>query len=135
MHSAVAAMAICAGLVTAGCDGSARDQIRSTVEQLAQAAGARDYTTICQQILAPSLVAHLVRNQISCEQAMRVSLSGVRNPVISIGKITISGKHASVITLTVAQGQQASLNAIELVDTSDGWRISSLGSPLTATGG
>lgn len=132
MRSAVVAMTVCAAIVLSGCGGSAREQIQSKVQQLAQAAGAHDYQAICSEVLAPSLVAHLVRNQISCEQAMRVALRSVRTPVISIGKIKVSGGRATAITLTVAQGQRASLAAIELIETRDGWRITSLGSSLTA---
>ena len=129
MRSAGLAMTVSAALLLSGC-GSVRDQIQSKVQEFAQAASAHDYPTICNDVLAPSLVSHLVRNEISCEAAMRVSLAAVRDPVISIGRIIIDGKRATVITLTVARGQQASLAAIELVETSDGWRISSLGSPL-----
>jgi len=131
MRSAAVAMTVCAATALAGCSGSARDQIQAKVQQLTQAVSDHDYKSICDQILAPSLVAHLVRNQISCEEAMRVALSSVHDPVISIGKIEVSGRRATVITLTVARGQRASLAALELLDTGQGWRISSLGS-LTA---
>jgi hypothetical protein len=125
------AIIACAALAVGGC-GSAQDQIRSTVQRLADAARAHDYQTICQDVLAPSLVRRLTGNGISCRQAMRVALGGVRDPVISIGKITVHGRRGTAITLTVARGQQAALSAIELLQTGDGWRISSLGSPLHA---
>ena len=123
-----------AGLVLSisGCAGSDRDQIAAKVQQLAQAVGQHDYATICDQVLAPSLLAHLVTHGIPCVLAMRVALKGVRQPVISIGEIDLHGPAATAITLTVAQGQQASLSAIELVKTDQGWRIASLGSPLSA---
>lgn len=134
MRCAVVALIVCPAIGLAGCSTSAREQIRSKVQQLGQAAAAHDYRTICEQVLAPALVAHLVRNQISCEQAMKVALGGVRDPIVSVGKIVVHGRRATAITLTVARGQQASLAALELVDTRGGWRISSLGSPLAAAG-
>lgn len=127
-------MTLSVALLASGC-ASAQQQIRATVQRLAQAASDHDYRTICRRVLAPSLLAHLARNEISCEAAMRVALAGVQDPVISIGKIIVRGHRATAITLTVARGQQASLAAIELLDTSGGWRISSLGSPLLGAGG
>jgi hypothetical protein len=38
-----------------------------------------------------------------------------------------------VITLSAARGQQASLETIDLIKTAEGWRLESLGSPLTAS--
>jgi hypothetical protein len=113
-----------------GCGASAKDQVRAKVQQFAVATRSKDYGTICQQVLAPALVAHLSANHIPCEQAMRLALAGVHDPTLSIGPITIRGRTASVYTLTLAQGEQASLDVLQLVNTSDGWRISSLHSPL-----
>jgi hypothetical protein len=117
-----------------GCGASATDQVRAKVEQLARATADRDYRALCDQILAPALVAHLTANGIGCERAMQVALAGVRSPTVSVGKITVRGSEASAITLSFAQGQQASLDAVELIETSNGWRVSSLGSPV-ADGG
>ena len=108
-------------------------QVRAKVEQFAGAAASRDYAKICDEVLAPTLVARLVNAGVSCEQAMQIALGGVKNPTLSIGRITIAGRTASTITLSAAQGQTASINAIDLVKTGHGWRISSLHSPLTAT--
>ncbi len=121
---------ICTALGLTGCGASARDQVEAKIQQLAQAAAAHDYGTICDQVLAPALVAHFTRNEISCQAAMRVALGTVRDPVISIGSVVIRGRQASVITLTAARGQAASLANIELVQTASGWRIASLGSSL-----
>jgi hypothetical protein len=116
--------------VLAGCGSSPKDQVKAKVQQFAAAVSHKDYGTICDQVLAPGLVAHLTANHIPCRDALRVALGGVRTPTLSIGPITVKGKAASVYTLTVAAGQQASLDVLRLIDTSDGWRISSLHSPL-----
>ena len=109
---------------------SASDQVEAKVQELAHAIGQRDYRTICRDVLAPSLVAHLTSHGIPCVRALRLGLGRVRNPIVSIGKVDVRDRRASAITLTVAAGQQASLDTIELVDTKRGWRISSLASPL-----
>ena len=122
-------------LTLAGCGQSATDQVRAKVEQLAQAAANKNYEEICSQILAPSLVAHLVSNGISCQEGLQVALGSVHNPVISVGKIRVSGNRAWAIILASANGQQALVSAMALVDTGRGWRIISLDSPLAAAGG
>jgi hypothetical protein len=122
-------------LALPGCGSSASDQIRAEVEQLAQATADRAYGTICTQILAPSLVAHLVSNGIPCPEALRLALSDVRGPVLSVGKVIIRGSRAWAITLTSAHAQRAALVAIQLSRTKQGWRITSLGSPLSAIQG
>jgi len=118
-----------------GCGQSASDQVRAKVQQLARAAASRNYAEICQQVLAPSLVAHLVSNGIPCQDGIQVALSTVHNPVITVGRITVRGNTASAIILSTAQGQQASLSALVLKRTPQGWRIVSLNSPLAAAAG
>lgn len=118
-----------------GCGSSAKDQVKTKVNQFARAAARKDYATICNQVLAPSLVRHLTANGIKCEQAMRLALGSVKRPTLSVGQITVKGKTADVFTLTVAQGQKASLDVLQLIDTGGGWRISSLHSPLPSSPG
>jgi hypothetical protein len=122
-------------LLLGGCGASPADQVRSEVQQLAQAAASHSYRTICRQILAPSLVAHLSRNGIACPEAMALAFSNVHDPVVSVGKVIVGASRAWAITLTAARGQQAKLVAIGLRRTAQGWRISSLASPLSAAGG
>jgi hypothetical protein len=123
-------LVILAAGALAGCGGSAKDQVRAKVQQFADAASHKDYGTICKQVLAPALVEHLTANHIPCQEALRFALGNVQHPMLSIGPVTVKGKAASVYTLSLAQNQQASLNVLRLVDTRDGWRISSLNAPL-----
>jgi hypothetical protein len=123
-------LVILAACGLAGCGGSAKDQVRAKVQQFADAAAHKDYGTICQQVLAPTLVEHLTANHIACEEALRFALGNVQHPTLSIGPVKVKGKAASVYTLSLAQGQRASLNVLRLIDTPDGWRISSLNAPL-----
>lgn len=113
-------------LTLAGCGTSPREAVRGKVQEFGRAARSHDYKTICGDVLAPALVAHLTANGISCEQALAVSLGTVQKPALSIGKVTVKGSEASVITLTVAAGQASSVDTIELTHTGGGWRIISL---------
>ena len=105
---------------------SASDQVQAKVQELADAIGNRDYATICRDVLAPSLVAHLTSHGIDCPGALRLGLGGVRHPVVSVAKVVVNGRKASAYTLTTAAGQSASLDTLSLIDTKRGWRISSL---------
>ena len=100
--------------------------MKAKVQELAQTAAGRDYRRICDDVLAPSLVSRLKSYGISCERAMRIAFSDVRNPAISIGSVTVKGGSASVITLSMAAGQRTSLETIGLIKTSHGWRVASL---------
>jgi hypothetical protein len=127
--------ALAAACVLAGCGGNDRDNVQAKMQQFLHATASKDYNTLCAQVLAPNLLERLASSGVPCETAMRIALSGVRNPTLSIGRITVNGQRASAITLTGATGQQASLDAIELVKTGQGWRVASLGSPLATSKG
>lgn len=117
-----------------GCGASDHDQVKATVDQFATATAAKDYRTICDQVLAPSLIERLTVSGITCNQAMQIFVNSVRNPSLSIGRITVDGPKASVIALTGARGQEGSLDAVQLTKTDNGWRISSLAAPLRPPG-
>ncbi len=131
MRAVIVGMGIAAAALAGGCGTSTRDQVRAKVEQFVTAVAAKDYKTLCTDVLAPSLLQRLAATGLSCEQAMQVALANVQNPTLSIAKVTIHGNSASAVTLTGAKGQVASLNAIELVQTKDGWRVSSTGSAVS----
>ena len=124
------AVAALATVALAGCGTSERDQVQAKVDQFIKATEHHDYVTLCQQVLAPSLLAHLTAYGIKCEQAMAIGLKSVTDTNLAIGSITITGNRASVTTIATANGQEASLTAIVLTDTGNGWRISSLGTPV-----
>jgi hypothetical protein len=126
------AVAVGVALGLAGCGASQSSQIRAEVARLAQATANRQYSTLCEQILDPSLVVHLTSNGIACPAAMRVALGEVHQPTISVGKVTVHGRTATAIVLASARGERASVVAIELRRTGHGWRITSLGSPLSS---
>jgi hypothetical protein len=112
-----------------GCGVSARQEVQAKVEQFAHATAGKDYATLCTQVLAPALVTRLTDAGVSCEQAMKIFASSVRNPTVTISKVTVKGSTASAVVLAGATGQTASLQSIQLVLTKHGWRLASLASP------
>ena len=112
----------------AGCGAIAREEVQAKVQQFAKATAGGDYRALCQQVLAPSLLQRLSSAGLSCESAMKIFVHSVQDPTLSVARITVHGNRASAVTLTAARGQPASLNTIELINTENGWRVSSLGS-------
>jgi hypothetical protein len=116
----------------AGCGASARDEVQAKVQQFAKATASGDYRALCEQVLAPSLLQRLASAGLGCEAAMKIFVASVHDPTLSVARIKVNGKSASAVALTAARGQRAGLDTIELIDTKNGWRVSSLGSPTTA---
>lgn len=121
------ALAVC---VLSGCGTSTKDQVQAKVKQFAHAVAARDSKTLCNQVFAPVLLEHFAAVGLPCEKAMEIYLGSVRAPQLAIGRVVVSGQTAQAITLSTARGQIGSLDAIDLVQTSQGWRVSGLGSPV-----
>ena len=130
LRMTLAAVAVL-GLSSCGA-GNPSAAVRAKIEQFATATRERDYTTICDQVLAPALVAHLSAAGVTCEQAWQLGLGAVSDPTLSIGQIKIKGSSASVIVLALARNQTAALDTIGLVKTGGGWRILSLSTPAGA---
>jgi hypothetical protein len=129
MRLALALAAVSVGCALSGCGASQREQVQAKVQQFSKATANRDYTALCEQVLAPSLLERLAVTGLGCEQAMRMFVTSVEDPTLSIGSITVKGHGASVTTVTGARGQATALETIALVETGRGWRVSSLGSP------
>jgi hypothetical protein len=128
-------VALLTSLAIAGCGTSARDAVKAKVEQYGKATRNHDYQTICTQVLAPSILIRLKSYGVSCEKAMTIAYSSVKDATLGVGKVTVHGKSASVVVLSLAANEPSSLATVLLVDTSQGWRISSVHTPVAATGG
>ncbi len=129
MRPARVILLLCSAYALAGCGASAHQQVEAKVQQFAHATANKDYAALCNEVLAPALVAHLTAAGLTCQQAMRIFVSSVQNPTISISKITVKGSTASAVVLAGATGQTAAIESIQLVDTKHGWRLASLASP------
>jgi hypothetical protein len=128
VHRPVLLVAMAAAL--AGC-GSSRpsdaDLVAGTVSAFGRATAAKDYATICDRLLAPTLVDKLTQVGLPCDQAMEKSLGGVRDPRLTIGRIDVTGESATAEIRTSAAGQAPSRDTLRLVKVGGAWRIASLG--------
>jgi hypothetical protein len=118
-----------AAYALAGCGASASQQVQAKLQQFAHAVAARDTGTLCSQVLAPDLVGHLNAAGLSCQQAMSTFVNSVSDPSLSVSKVKVNGSSASAVVLARAKGQQASIESIQLTNTKNGWRLTSLASP------
>lgn len=125
----LAVIALAAGLPACGAAPSPADQVRAKVEQFATATAHQDARTLCQQVLAPALVARITAAGLSCDQAMKVFVTSVSHPTISISKVAVHGATASAVVLAGASGQTSALESVQLARTRLGWRLTSLAAP------
>ena len=129
MRRPVILVAVAAALAGCGQGGpSDEDLVARTVSAFARASAAKDYTTLCDRLLAPSLVARLEGVGLPCKRALRKALGDVQDPRLTIGRITVNGDRASAEIRTSASGQAPSKDTLELQRVNGGWRIASLGS-------
>jgi len=128
MRPAAVLVLLGAAYALSGCGASASDQVQAKLQQFDHAVGDRNAPALCQQVLAPQLVAHFTAAGLSCEDAMQTFFNSVSDPSLSVSKVTVHGSRASAVVLAGAKGQQASLETVELVETKNGWRLSSLAS-------
>jgi hypothetical protein len=123
----VALAVAAAGL--AGCGGGPSDEekVRTAVQAFSEATAARDYQRMCDELLAPKLVEKIKQVGLPCEVALRRGLGDVRNPKLTIGRVTVTGDSATADVRTSAAGQQPSRDTLKLTKVGDDWRIASLG--------
>jgi hypothetical protein len=123
-----AALAFALAAVIAGCGGGPSDeeQVRQTLTDFGRATQAKDYQALCDRILAPSLIDQVKRVGLPCEVALQQALGDVKDPRLTIGRITIEGERAKAEVRTSASGQKPSQDVVELQRIDDDWRISAL---------
>ena len=117
-------------LLLAGCGEQGptpEEQVRATVAEFGRATAAKDYGTLCDRLLAPSLVEEVESIGLPCERALRRGLGDVEDPRLTIGRIDIRDEEASAEIRTTAAGEEPSRDTLELVNVDGTWKISSLG--------
>mgnify|MGYP001206773163 CR=1 FL=1 len=119
--------AVVAAIALAGCGSSDTDQVHTTLDTFVRAVATRDAKPICDQVLAPALIARLKGVGLSCQTAItRFFFScKVRNPTLQVGRVSIKGSTASALVLSAAASQTPGIYQLGLVKTSQGWRVAS----------
>ena len=132
MRRPLTALALTAAVVAAaGCGDrtpSDEEQVRDLLATFSRSVEKRDYQTLCDDVLAPSLLNGLEGIGLPCEVALRNSLGQVSEPRLTVGAVKVTGAKASAEVRTSAQGQQPSSDTIELVKIDGAWKVSDLSS-------
>lgn len=128
-RAAVAAVLACA--LVAGCGDSGptdEEQVRQTLTEFGRATSAKDYQALCDRVFAKELTDKLSQVGLPCEVAMQQSLGEVKDPRLTIGKVTVGEEGTATAEVrTSAAGQEPSQDTVELRRVEGEWRISSLG--------
>jgi hypothetical protein len=114
---------------------NAEDQVREVVAKFGVATRAKDYQTICDQLLSQTLVQRIEAVGLPCEGALQRGLGDVRAPTLEITDVSISRGRALVSVHTTAAGQPPSDDALQLVLEDRDWKIASLAEPGAGAGG
>lgn len=102
------------------------DRARASVERLAAAVDARDYRTICRDILSTELQDKLQAVDLPCERAMEQGFGGVQRPRLTVENVVVIDDRARAAVRTDAVGQQPSADVLSLEKTDGEWRITAL---------
>jgi hypothetical protein len=108
---------------------NAEDQVREVVAKFGVATRAKDYQTICDELLSQTLVQKVEAVGLPCEGALQRGLADVRSPTLEITDVSISRGRALVSIHTTAAGQAPSDDALQLVLEDRDWKIASLAEP------
>jgi hypothetical protein len=103
--------------------GPAKD-VAGTIQQFEKATAARDFTKICDQLLASATRKQAGGDQ--CPDVLDQRARGVRRPRIRIIAIEVKGNRAQARVRTTAVGQASVPNVIRLVREQGRFRIASL---------
>jgi Putative lumazine-binding len=122
-------------MLVAGCGGGANGkpkrisgpakQVADVIQHLEKATAQRDFTTICNDLLAG--VTRRQAGGDSCPDVLDQRARGVRRPRIRIQSIEVQGDQAQARVRTTATGQAAVSDVIRLVRENGRYRILALG--------
>jgi hypothetical protein len=120
---------VLAACLAGGCGESGptdEERIRATLSEFQRAAAERDYTALCERVLAPELIDAVRQVGLPCELAVEKGFEDVETPRLAVGAITVRGDRATAEVRSSAEGEDPSQDTVELVRVGEDWRIASL---------
>ena len=99
-------------------------QIAATVDRLERAVADRDYASICAQLFTAQ--ARKRAGGADCERQLASATEGVKEPVIDIEAIDVTGNRAAVKIRTEAEGQASVTDELRLRREGGRWLIEAL---------
>jgi hypothetical protein len=98
-------------------------EVRQTLDRYAQASRAKDYQTLCDDLLSSEIVDRLRSVGLPCEVALRTGLENTKNPTLTVIGVEVNGNQALARVRGVAVGQPPGTSTYRLVREGGGWRI------------
>jgi outer membrane lipoprotein-sorting protein len=129
-------LALLAALALAGCGQASSESsadkfkgdqkaVAEVVENLQDAGERKDAERICNDILAPSLVAQVKAAGSDCAAQMKASLDDADEYELQVESVTVQGNRAQA----EVTGKGSETATMALVKERGGWRIADLGAP------
>jgi hypothetical protein len=103
----------------------AAKEVAAVVQRLEKATARKDFSTICDELLAS--VTRKQAGGDDCPAVLGTRVRGVRRPKIKIESIEVDGARAQARVRTTASGQAATVDVIRLVREDGNFRVISLG--------
>jgi hypothetical protein len=127
-----AILVVCGSLVACGTSAhEKKQQARKPAQQVADAVEAlqhdlstRNYQDLCERVFSSQ--ARKQEGGVSCPTFVARQSQGVRDPVIEIKSIQVSGHTATASVVTSSAGEARAAESIELVWENGGFRVSAL---------
>jgi hypothetical protein len=125
------ASACAAALALSACGGpSDEEQVRQAVQRFGQAVAAKDYSRVCSDLLAKSLVRKLDSVGLPCGLALAKGLEGVQRPSLQVVQVKVRSDTLALAQVrTTAANQPPSIDTMRVVKEGDEWRVASLSGP------
>ncbi|HWH96546.1 MAG TPA: nuclear transport factor 2 family protein [Baekduia sp.] len=106
--------------------------VAQTVEDLQKASRKNDEAKICNDLLAPALVAKIkTASKGTCEQALKDALQDADSYELQVKKVAIEGTSATA-TVTSDTGPKDRTDTLALAKVGGAWKIAELGSAATS---
>jgi hypothetical protein len=124
----VLALLAATAVLAAGCGGDDEADVRETLDRYGKAVAAKDYQTLCDELLAQDLIDNLKQVNAPCEIALQKGFKEVEQPTIAVRSVKIDGDTATAVARSDAANQEPSVDTIRLVKEAGDWRIVALSS-------
>jgi hypothetical protein len=134
MRALVAMVLVAVAL--SGCGSSDSAQIRATLDSFTHAVATRDATPICNQVLAPELLARIQGVGLTCKSAIKRFFFSckVKSPTLTVGHVAIKRNTATALVFAGARGQPPGIYQLGLLKTKQGWRVATESDEQTTAG-
>ncbi len=117
------AIVVVVGVVVLGGRRDDEKLVREALAGYGNASGAKDYQTLCDDLLAKSYVRRTASSGLPCEVALRTALEDVRNPTLTVLSVNVDGDRATARVRGSAAGQVPGEADYMLVREDDKWKI------------